>query len=77
MIEETYKIKWKSFDEEIPEPYKVILVRKPKETLKDAQWHFVNNDKKKLYLHTMKFHWSISRIKTWLWCYDKDLEKIE
>ena len=37
MIEETYKFKWKTFEEEMPESYKIILARSPKETIKNAQ----------------------------------------
>ena len=32
MVEETYKFKWKTFEEEMPESYEIILVRSPKKT---------------------------------------------
>ena len=77
MVEETYKFKWKTFEEEMPEPHKSILVRKPKETIKDAQWHFISDDKKMLYMHDLKWRHYISQVKKWLWCYQEDIEKVE
>ena len=35
MVEETYKFKWKTFEEEMPESYKMILACSPKKQLKD------------------------------------------
>lgn len=74
MVEEIYRIKWRTFGEEIPEPHKMILVRRPNERLKDAQWHFVSSDRKKLFLHDMTRGHQLSRCNAWLWCYDTDIE---
>ena len=77
MIEETYKFKWKTFEEEMPESYKMILARSPKKQMNDIQWYFLTSDKKQLHLHDLKCEYYISRIKKWLWCYPEDIEKIE
>jgi hypothetical protein len=77
MIEETYKFKWKTFEEEMPESYKMILARSPKETIKNAQWAFISDDKKMIYAHDMKWFRYVSRCKKWLWCYPEDIEKVE
>lgn len=76
MVEETYKFKWKTFEEEMPESYKMILVRSPKKQMKDIQWYFLTSDKKELHLHDLKCQYYISRIKKWLWCYPEDIEKV-
>lgn len=36
MIVEEYKFTWKTFDEEMPKSHECILVRSPRETIKDA-----------------------------------------
>ena len=77
MIEETYKFKWKTFEEEMPESYKMILARSPKKQMNDIQWYFLTSDKKQLHLHDLKCEYYISRIKKWLWCYPEDIEKVE
>ena len=77
MVEETFKIKQKTFEEEMPESYKIILARSPKKQMKDAQWYFLTKDKKELHLHDLKYEYYISRIKKWLWCYPEDIEKVE
>lgn len=76
MVEETYKFKWKTFEEEIPESYKMILARSPKKQMNDIQWYFLTSDKKELHLHDLKCQYYISRIKKWLWCYPEDIEKV-
>lgn len=76
MIEETYKFKWKTFEEEMPESYKMILARSPKKQMNDIQWYFLTSDKKQLHLHDLKCEYYKSRIKKWLWCYPEDIEKI-
>lgn len=77
MIEETYKFKWKTFEEEMPESYKMVLARSPKKQMNDIQWYFLTSDKKQLHLHDLKCEYYISRIKKWLWCYPEDIEKVE
>lgn len=77
MVEETYKFKWKTFEEEMPESYKMILARSPKKQMNDIQWYFLTSDKKQLHLHDLKCEYYISRIKKWLWCYPEDIEKVE
>ncbi len=77
MIVEEYKFTWKSFEEEIPKSHKIILVRSSKETIKDAQWAFISDDKKMIYAHDMKWFRYVSRCKKWLWCYDKSIELIK
>lgn len=77
MVEETYKFKWKTFEEEMPESYKMILACSPKKQMKDIQWYFLTSDKKQLHLYDLKYKYCISRIKKWRWCYPEDIEKIE
>mgnify|MGYP006916023807 FL=1 len=77
MVEEIYKFKWKTFEEEMPESYKMILARSPKKQMNDIQWYFLTSDKKQLHLHDLKCEYYISRIKKWLWCYPEDIEKVE
>ena len=57
MVEETFKIKQKTFEEEMPESYKIILARSPKKQMKDAQWYFLTKDKKELHLHDLKYEY--------------------
>lgn len=77
MVEETYKFKWKTFEEEMPEAYKMILARSPKNPIKEVQWYFLTKDKKELHLHDLKGQHYTSKIKKWLWCYPEDIEKVE
>ena len=77
MVEETFKIKWKTFAEEMPSPHEIIIAKTSREKIHQSNWYFVSSDKKTLYLHDMKWYTYISRCKTWLWCYAKDIEKVE
>lgn len=76
MIVEEYKFTWKTFEEEMPKSHEIILVRSAKETIKDAQWAFISDDKKMIYAHDMKWFRYVSRCKKWLWCYDTSIELI-
>ena len=77
MIIEEYRFTWKTFEEELPEPHKIFLVRSPKETIKDAHWAFrASNNENLFYAHDMKWRKYISRCKKWLWCYEDDIEPI-
>lgn len=76
MIVEEYKFTWKTFEEEMPKSYECILVRSPRETIRDAHWAFISDDKKTIYTHDLKWDRYVSRCKKWLWCYNTSIELI-
>lgn len=68
MLEETYKFIWKSFKDELPDSNRLCLVRPAKDSINQAQWAFIDDDKKKI--RSWCSHWekSLSECKAWLWC---------
>ena len=77
MIEETYKFKWKTFEEELPVDHKMILARSPKKPMKEADWFFIDTRGKTLWIHDLKYSYYISKIKKWLWCYADDITLVQ
>lgn len=74
---ETYRFNWKTFEEELPKKNSVFLVRKAKETIKDARWAFRTSNDKEFFIGRLSNFAYLSQCKKWLWCYDYEIERIE
>ena len=75
MVEEIFKIKWKTFAEEMPRPHKIIIAKSSREKIHQSNWYFVSSDKKTLYLHDMKWYTYISKCKNGFGVMPKILKK--